>query len=91
MRWLVAFCVLARANASTASSALARVDAVVAWLDGEAEAPAHWRVRSRRDLPPRWHRLGGGKGDDIHAEMMGTARTHEFLARRSFFCCINNL
>ena len=53
--------------AAAASNALTRVDVVLAWLAGNATAPAHWPIRSRDDVKSKnWKHLGGGNVKDVY-------------------------
>ena len=61
----IALCLLTQGAA--ASDALARVDGVLAWLAGNATAPAHWPIRSRDDVKSKnWKHLGGGNVKDVY-------------------------
>ena len=63
---IIALCLLTHA-AAAASDALARVDGVLAWLAGNATAPAHWSVTSRDDVKSKnWKHLGGGNVKDVY-------------------------
>ena len=63
---IIALCLLTHA-AAAASDALARVDGVLAWLAGNATAPAHWPIRSRDDVKSKnWKHLGGGNVKDVY-------------------------
>ena len=63
---IIALCLLTHA-AAAAPDALARVDGVLAWLAGNATAPAHWAVTSRDDVKSKnWKHLGGGNVKDVY-------------------------
>ena len=65
MRRAALLCLLTQGAA--ASDALARVDSVLAWLAGNATAPAHWAVTSRDDVKSKnWKHLGGGNVKDVY-------------------------
>ena len=65
MRRAALLCLLTQGAA--ASDALARVDGVLAWLAGNATAPAHWPIRSRDDVKSKnWKHLGGGNVKDVY-------------------------
>ena len=54
---------------AAASDGLARVDGVLAWLAGNATAPAHWPIRSRDDVKSKnWKHLGGGNVKDVYEQ-----------------------
>ena len=62
----IALCLLTHA-AAAASDALTRVDDALAWLAGNATAPAHWPIRSRDDVKSKnWKHLGGGNVKDVY-------------------------
>ena len=65
MRRAALLCLLTQGAA--APDALARVDGVLAWLAGNATAPAHWPIRSRDDVKSKnWKHLGGGNVKDVY-------------------------
>ena len=65
MRRAALLCLLTQGAA--ASDALARVDGVLAWLAGNATAPAHWPIRSRTTCKVKnWKHLGGGNVKDVY-------------------------
>lgn len=61
-------------GATLASDALARVDAALAWLAGNASAPVHWAIKSRDDFKTKnWKHLGGGNVKNVYeAKFEGT-------------------
>ena len=65
---IIALCICLLTHAAAAASdALTRVDGVLAWLAGNATAPAHWPIRSRDDVKSKnWKHLGGGNVKDVY-------------------------
>jgi hypothetical protein len=77
MRLRSTLCLLAHgvvAANHAASDALARVDAALAWLAGNASALAHWAIKSRDDFKTKnWKHMEGGNVKNVYeAKFEGT-------------------